>query len=130
MLKKLGLHADAVGNGGEAIKVLESVPYDLVLMDVQMPVLDGIEATRQIRSSGSPVLNHRVPIIAMTAHALRGDRERFLEAGMNDYIAKPVTPLALTNVLKRWLPMTDDQKRIPGEATTPSATVRQYEQVV
>ena len=129
ILKKLGLEADAVGDGGEAIKALESVPYDLVLMDVQMPGLDGIEATRQIRGPDSTVLNHRVPVIAMTAHALLGDRERFLAAGMNDYIAKPVTPLGLANVLSRWLPMPDDQPRIPGGATAPPATGCQSKQV-
>ena len=76
LLKKLGLTADVVANGAEAIKALESIPYDLVLMDVQMPVLDGFAATRQIRSPNSAVPNHQIPIIAMTAHALQGDRQR------------------------------------------------------
>jgi CheY-like chemotaxis protein len=78
MLKKFGLRADAAANGAEALKALESIPYDLVLMDVQMPVMDGLEATRRIRDVQSDVLDHNIPIIAMTAHALQGDRERCL----------------------------------------------------
>jgi HPt (histidine-containing phosphotransfer) domain-containing protein len=69
-----------------------------------MPVMDGLEATRQIRSPLSAVPNHLVPIIAMTAHAMQGDRERCLAAGMNDYLSKPVSPQALAEVLARWLP--------------------------
>jgi len=103
ILKKLGLHADAVANGKEAIESLRTVPYDLVLMDVQMPVLDGYEATRIIRKPNSNVLNPDVTIIAMTAHALQGDREKCIEAGMNDYVSKPITPQALVEVLDRWL---------------------------
>ena len=104
ILKKLGLHADAVVDGVEAIASLETLPYDLVLMDVQMPEMDGFEATRRIRDPGSAVLNHRIPIVAMTAHAMQGDRERCLEAGMDDYITKPISPQALAEVLDRWLP--------------------------
>jgi PAS domain S-box-containing protein len=95
ILKKLGLRADAVANGAEAVKALETLPYDLVLMDVQMPEMDGLEATRAIRNPRSAVRNHRIPIIAMTAHAMQGDRERCLEAGMNDYVTKPVDPRTL-----------------------------------
>jgi PAS domain S-box-containing protein len=87
LLKKMGLHADAVSNGAEAVHILETIPYDLVLMDVQMPVMDGLEATRQIRKPRSPVLRHEIPIIAMTAHAMPGDREQCLKAGMNDYMS-------------------------------------------
>ncbi|MGA9564802.1 MAG: PAS domain S-box protein [Candidatus Korobacteraceae bacterium] len=130
ILKKLGLHADFVGNGREVIKTLESSPYDLVLMDVQMPDMDGMEATRRIRSSDSKVLNHWIPIIAMTAHALQGDRERFLGAGMNDYIPKPVTQLAVTNVLKCWLPLPNDHRRVTSKATRPSAAIPLSEQAV
>ena len=104
ILKKLGLRADAVADGVEAVKALETIPYDLVLMDVQMPVMDGIEATRHIRSPESAIPNCRIPIIAMTAHAMQGDRERCLEAGMNDYVPKPVTPQALAEGLAKWLP--------------------------
>ncbi|MHB8773217.1 MAG: response regulator [Syntrophales bacterium] len=104
ILKNLGLRADAVADGAEAIKALEAIPYDLVMMDVQMPVMDGLEATRQIRNPHSAVRNHAVPIIAITAHAMQGDREKYLQAGMNDYIAKPVNPQALAVTLERWLP--------------------------
>jgi len=104
ILKKLGLRADTVANGAEAVKVLETLRYDLVLMDVQMPEMDGLEATRAIRNPQSAVRNHRIPIIAMTAHAMQGDRERCLEAGMNDYIIKPVDPRALAEALEKWLP--------------------------
>ena len=72
ILKKLGLRADAVADGAEAVKALESIPYDMVLMDVQMPVMDGFEATRLIRDLHSVVLNHDIPIISMTAHAMQG----------------------------------------------------------
>jgi PAS domain S-box-containing protein len=104
LLKKLGLRADAVANGAETLKALASLPYDLVLMDVQMPVLDGIEATRQIRTLQFPIRNPQLPIVAMTAYAMRGDRERCLAAGMNDYIAKPVSLHALADTLSKWLP--------------------------
>ncbi|MDO8834528.1 MAG: response regulator, partial [Vicinamibacterales bacterium] len=120
ILKKLGLRADAVANGREAIRALESLPYDLVLMDVQMPVMDGLEATRHIRDPRSKVARHDVPIIAMTAHAMVGDREACLEAGMNDYVPKPVSPPALAEVLERWLPPDDaaaaDRQPVPGMA--------------
>jgi len=104
ILRTLGLKADAVANGAEAVKALETLPYDLVLMDVQMPEMDGLEATRHIRDPQSAVLNHRIPILAMTAHAMQGDRERCLEAGMNDYVAKPVAPQTLAEALDTWLP--------------------------
>ncbi len=103
ILEKLGYRADAVANGQEAVTALETVPYDLVLMDVQMPEMDGFDATRAIRDPESHVLRHDIPIIAMTAHALKGDRQRCLEAGMNDYISKPVTTSTLNDVLEKRL---------------------------
>jgi CheY-like chemotaxis protein/HPt (histidine-containing phosphotransfer) domain-containing protein len=104
ILRKLGLSADAVADGIEALKALETLPYDLVLMDVQMPEMDGIEAARQIRNPESAVANHEIPIIAMTAHAMQGDRERCMAAGMNDYVSKPVDPQTLAEALDKWLP--------------------------
>jgi PAS domain S-box-containing protein len=104
ILKKLGLRADAVANGAEAIKALATAPYDLVLMDVQMPEMDGLEATRAIRNPKTAVQNHYVPIIAMTANAMQGDRQKCLDAGMNDYVSKPIDPRALADVLDTWLP--------------------------
>jgi PAS domain S-box-containing protein len=114
ILNKLGLKADAAANGAEAIKALEGIAYDLVLMDIQMPVMSGIEATHHLRSPGSSEHNRRIPIIAMTAHALQGDRDKCLQAGMNDYVSKPFSPHALTAVLEKWLP----QKIISGIQNT------------
>ncbi len=104
ILRKLALRTDTVGNGVAALAALERETYDLVLMDVQMPVMDGLEASRQIRNPQSAIRNRSIPIIAMTAHAMQGDREMCLEAGMDDYIAKPISPKALAAVLAKWLP--------------------------
>ncbi len=101
--KKLGFHADAVTNGKEALQYLEKKDYDIVLMDCQMPEMDGYEATRKIRDENSSVRNHRIPIIAMTANAVNGDRQKCLDAGMDDYIAKPINRQEFTNVIKRYL---------------------------
>jgi PAS domain S-box-containing protein len=103
-LAKLGYGASAVANGLEAIAALEMFPYSLVLMDVQMPEMDGFEATRAIRSGKNKVQNPTVPIIAMTANALPGDRGHCLAAGMDDYLAKPISRQALVRVLEQWLP--------------------------
>jgi signal transduction histidine kinase/HPt (histidine-containing phosphotransfer) domain-containing protein len=119
ILKRLGLRADAVANGAEAVKALASMSYDLVLMDVQMPVMDGLEATRLIRSPWSAVRDHHVPIIAMTAHAIQGDRQKCLEAQMDDYVSKPVSPQSLAEVLQKWLPT----KSHAGELKSPDITV-------
>lgn len=104
ILKKLGFAAEVATNGIDALKALESIPFDLVLMDVQMPEMDGFEATRCIRDPKISVLNRKIPIIAMTAHAMQGDREKCLEAGMDDYVSKPVSIQALADVLDKWLP--------------------------
>jgi signal transduction histidine kinase/DNA-binding response OmpR family regulator len=90
ILKKLGYLADVVNNGKEAVEALETVAYDLVFMDVNMPEMDGFEATKTIRNTDSEVLDHHIPIVAMTAMAMKGDRDRCLKAGMNDYVAKPI----------------------------------------
>jgi PAS domain S-box-containing protein len=115
ILSKLGLRADAVANGAEAISALANIPYDLVLMDVQMPEMDGFESTGIIRDPSSRVLDHDVPIIAMTAHALPGDKQKCLRAGMNDYISKPLSPRSLSLVLGKWLPIQDDESEIPPQ---------------
>jgi len=117
ILKKLGLTADAVANGREAIDALKTLPYDLVLMDVQMPEMDGMEATRHIRTPLSSIPNRRIPIIAMTAHAMQGDKERCLEAGMDDYVAKPVSIQALAKTLEKWLPRESTEGAIQEPAS-------------
>ncbi len=113
VLEKLGYRAEAVANGQEAVQALSDAPYDLVFMDVQMPVMDGFEATRAIRSGTSGVRNPRVPVIAMTAHAMKGDRERCLEEGMDDYVSKPIVPADLVKALEKWLPKEDDATLLP-----------------
>jgi two-component system sensor histidine kinase/response regulator len=103
MLEKFGYYSNTVSNGFEALKALSMIDYDLVLMDVVMPEMDGFDATAQIRNPASIVMNHRVPVIAMTAHAMKGDREKCLEAGMDDYISKPVRPQELLDVVEKWV---------------------------
>ena len=103
ILSSMGWHADVRANGREAIEALEAASYDLVLMDVQMPEMDGFEATRIIRDPQSRVRNHNVPVIATTAHAMRGDAERCLMAGMSDYISKPIDPSQLFKLVDKWL---------------------------
>ena len=110
ILQKLGYRADTVANGLEAVTQFKQFAYDLVLMDVQMPEMDGLDATRAIR-----VLKNgkHVPIIAMTAGAMQKDREDCIRAGMNDHIAKPVNPLEIAEKLSKWLAGTREQE--PGE---------------
>ncbi len=100
ILKSCGYQADAVGNGYEAVESARSMPYDIIIMDVQMPEMGGLEATRLIRQLGGEAAN--IPIIAATAHALHGDRERFLAAGMTDYISKPIDKDELLKKIERW----------------------------
>lgn len=104
MLLKFGIQVDLTANGEEALNALESLPYDLVFMDCQMPVMDGYEASRRIRDPQTKVRDKAIPIIAMTANAMQGDREKCLAAGMNDFISKPVDPEKLQQALLQWLP--------------------------
>jgi PAS domain S-box-containing protein len=103
MLAKLGYQAEAVRNGVEAVRAIEHGSYDLVIMDCQMPELDGFEATRRIRGLSGPRAS--VPIVALTANAMQGDRERCLDVGMNDYVTKPVDVKRLSAALQRCLAM-------------------------
>ncbi|GAB6060095.1 response regulator [Desulfonatronum parangueonense] len=170
MLDNLGLTADTVANGAEAVQALRTIPYDLVLMDMQMPVMDGLAATREIRAREKdnagmlecwnagfeggvtniispsqsdqhkaeptslpkasqhstiqksqhpsiPASHHsRIPIIALTAHAMQGYREQCLEAGMDDYLTKPLEPAQLTEMLEKWLPVRDEVQTARDEA--------------
>ena len=111
-IQKAGFGCDVASNGSEALKVLENEHYDIVLMDIQMPEMDGIEATRLIRDPASAVRNHDIPIIAMTAHAMQGDRELCLAAGMNDYTPKPLQPQDLFNKLDRYINPADKSEAI------------------
>ena len=106
LLQQMGYRADIANNGLEVLQAMERKPYDLIFMDVQMPELDGLEASRRIRQrqqqpSPPPNFARQVTIVAMTANAMQGDREKCLNAGMNDYIPKPVRPEALQAVLER-----------------------------
>ncbi|GAC1509544.1 MAG: hypothetical protein NVS1B3_11690 [Candidatus Dormibacteraceae bacterium] len=101
LVERLGYHADVASTGTEAVRMVERTPYDAVLMDCQMPEMDGYEATKLIRKSESAA--RHLPIVAMTADAMSGDRERCLAAGMDDYISKPVKLHVVAAVLGRWL---------------------------
>ena len=103
MLGHLGYQSDAVASGQEALRALAQIPYDVVFMDVQMPEMDGLEATRRIRDPKSGVQNPAIPIIAMTAHVMKSDQDQCKAAGMDDYLAKPVQASELASILERWL---------------------------
>ncbi|MBF0622613.1 MAG: PAS domain S-box protein [Magnetococcales bacterium] len=106
-LKKLGYAVHIAPNGKEAVSAVSRMPYDMVLMDCQMPVMDGFEATQTIRKLDVEATRH-IPIIAMTANAMKGDRERCINAGMDDYLSKPVTPDELEKKLAYWIPQSAD----------------------
>ena len=109
LLKKAGYSIEAVENGKLAVEAVNRKPYDLILMDVQMPEMDGFEATKVIRQRKDERRN--TPIVAMTAHAMKGDRERCLGAGMDDYVSKPIEPQELLDAIKKWVTSeADDQE--------------------
>ncbi len=114
-IEKAGHRCDVVGNGLEAVEALERAPYDLVLMDIQMPEMDGPTATREIRRLPGAVAG--IPIIAVTANAMEGHREEYLGAGMNDYVSKPIDPTLLMEAIARVCPPGEDN----AETATPLA---------
>ncbi len=132
-LVSLGYQVDLAENGQEAINAYRRKNYDLILMDMQMPVMDGYEATKKIRElecrrqvegmkNGRPPIE-RIPIIALTAHAMKGDREKCLAAGTDDYAAKPLKRKTLAEIMEKWLTFGNDRRTIATQATsTPEST--------
>jgi PAS domain S-box-containing protein len=116
ILANLGVRVDCVANGREALGALRSRRYDLVLMDVEMPEMDGLAATRALRAASEGATDKTVPVVAMTAHALPSDRERCLAAGMDDYITKPVSPTDLRNMTEKWIVNTPPKPRVSETA--------------
>jgi CheY-like chemotaxis protein len=104
ILKKLGHFGDLVANGKEALQALQNKSYDLVLMDCQMPEMDGYSAAEHIRSGAYPGIDSHILIIALTANAMSGDREKSLAAGMNDHLPKPFTPDDMERLIQHWMP--------------------------
>jgi len=120
MLQKLGHRVDVAANGLEAVSALRRITYDLVFMDCQMPEMDGFGATRSIRAGEAGTPRH-IPIVALTANAMQGDRERCLAAGMDDYVTKPTTMAAVAAALNRWVPQAEPADPI----STPGGPLRE-----
>ncbi|MGD0351665.1 MAG: response regulator [Verrucomicrobiota bacterium] len=124
ILQQLGYQPGLATNGREALGALDRQPYDLILMDVMMPEMDGLEATRMIRDrqkSGVPNYSSRIIIVALTAYAMQGDREKCLAAGMDDYLAKPIRPADVRQVIERWNPQNRMTKPIQPNPTPETA---------
>jgi CheY-like chemotaxis protein len=127
LLEKLGYRADVAANGQEAVAAVGRIAYTAVFMDCQMPEMDGFEATRLIRQQETGAGKRRTPIIAMTANAVQGDRERCLAVGMDDYLTKPITPEALSGALGRWVGVEEETT----EGTpSPAQTTQEVEELV
>ncbi len=124
MIERLGHRVEVITNGREAVEAIASEAYDLALMDCQMPIMDGYEATRAIRQRETQTGQH-LPIIALTANAMHGDREKCLEAGMDDYVSKPVDQAILQELLQKWLPASPrsaTERLAPNDASSASAS--------
>ncbi|MGA9352573.1 MAG: response regulator [Terriglobales bacterium] len=119
ILRKLSFDAEVVNNGAEALGALGSNAYDAVFMDCEMPVMDGYEASRRIRDGRAEVRNPDITIIAVTADAMPGDRDKCIQAGMNDYLAKPVDPRQVAALLEKWLAISGDGKANAACASLP-----------
>ena len=121
ILENLGYRADVAADGYSALRALAEKDYDLILMDCQLPEMDGYETSRRIRQLDTAVRNHAIPIIAATAHAMPGDREKCLAAGMNGYVAKPLRPDALERAIEEWtadMPAPVEQAPVPPQSPT------------
>jgi CheY-like chemotaxis protein len=118
-LEKLGYRVDVAADGQAALSAWESGRYQLILMDCQMPVLDGYETTKKIRDNERP--GERIPIIALTAHAMKGADNECLAAGMDDYLAKPIDKEQLQKTLMRWLEEASNQP--PASVALPAASI-------
>jgi len=115
ILEKAGHRVVTAGNGKEAIKKLEEQNFHIVMMDIKMPLLDGIEATKIIRNSNKGIINPKIPIIALTAHNMKGDREKFLKAGMDDYITKPLSKKSLLKIIRKFSGEIKNEDKIERE---------------
>jgi CheY-like chemotaxis protein len=120
LLGKAGHRVDVAANGLEALDAVSSRPYDVALMDIQMPEMDGIAATKRIRGMSGAA--GRIPIIAMTANAMKGDRERLLAAGMNDYVSKPIDKTQLFQAIARCTGMAPAAADATGAAADPESS--------
>ncbi|GEM_PF-1964265 len=130
VLKKMGLQTDEADSGEAALEKIREVPFDAILMDVQMPGMDGLECTRCILSGEAGKENTRIPILAMTAHAMDGDREKCLEAGMVDYITKPILPSTIALKLSTWLEVVIDKEEEPRPASESTESQLDLESLV
>ena len=127
LLEQAGMHVTIADNGQAGINAVTSSTFDLVFMDGQMPIMDGFTATHQIRvwESAENKKNH-IPIVAMTAHAMSGDREKFIDAGMDDYLSKPIDPDALYAVLWKWIKKSDHTQTSLAKDTPAEPTKKEY----
>lgn len=116
LANKLGFVADVASDGSEALNMVRGQDYTLILMDCQMPVMDGFEATRAIRALDAPV--SQIPIIAVTANVMEGQRDKCLAAGMNDYLPKPINKDVLRKAVDKWIPPLDVAQTEPSQALT------------
>jgi CheY-like chemotaxis protein len=120
--KKLGAHVHGVSNGIEALQALRDADFDVVLMDCQMPEMDGYEATRRLRQSAAACRNPRIPVIALTANAFATDREQCLAAGMDDFLTKPIEQTRLEEALMRVL-QGRGRAQVHGSATKTAGAI-------
>ena len=132
ILEDMGVKVDTAENGAEALEILKEkkVNYGLIIMDCQMPIMDGYQTTKEIRSGKHDIINSEIPIVAITANALKGDREKCLDAGMCDYLTKPVDPNQLEDKLRQWLPASQQDHHLredSGEDGKPESSLDEKE---